>query len=511
MFIALFLLVIGCVNFVNLATAQATARAHETGVRKVLGSGRWHIAQQFLTETALIVGFATIIALGLTAVFLPVVNGITQESIAFNLVQNLPLLLVLVSLGLVVTVVAGFYPAVVLSAFGPLRAIRKTTEASSGGRGISLRRILVVLQFVIAQVLIVCMLVVSGQLNFFRNAPMGFEKGNVLLVPVPNDSLSQTHWQACENRIASLAGVNGISFSTFPPSTDSHWRSDFNFDHSPTMTPFNADLQWAEPGFLSLYEVPLVAGRIYHQSDTPREFVVNEMLVKKLGFSSPDAILGKQVSFWKGQYAGPIVGVVKDFHVRSLASEITPVVFGSWRDVFRYLNVKIQPEQTRDVLASVRQIWEEAFPKYVYESQFLDQKIINFYQRIDQLSLLYRIFAFIAIFLSSLGLYGLVSFSTERRVKEVGVRKVLGASVWSVVKLFSREFTILVAVAFTVAAPLAYVLMSRWLENYAYHISPGVGLFLAAFAGSLVVAWLAVGYRAFRAALANPVESLRYE
>lgn len=508
--IALFLLVMACMNFINLATAQSTARSREMGVRKVLGSGRRQIIQQFLSETAMIVFISLIVALGIVEFFLPSISTLLKESIRLDLIQNRILVPLLLTLGALVTIVAGLYPALVLSGFSPLRAIRNTTLVRTG-RWISVRRILVVVQFIIAQVLIVCMLVVTGQMDFFRNAPMGFDKGNVLLVPIPNDTLSQSRWSNLENRIVSESGVTGVSLGAFTPADNTHWQTDFNFDHSPDLSSFNADLKWADPRIFSLYEMPFVAGRPYRQSDTLNEFVVNETFAKKLGFSSAAAIIGKQLSFWKGDHVGPIVGVVKDFHSRSLAADFAPVVLGCWRETYGVMSIKIQPQQGSQTLARVRQIWEEVFPDVVYDAQFLDQKIENFYQRVGQLSLLYQVFAFIAILVSCLGVYGLVSFSAERRTKEIGVRKVLGASVWSVISLFSREFMLMVGIAFVIAGPFGYFLMSRWLENYAFHISLGIDLFLTALVGSLVIAWMAVGYRALRAALANPVEALRYE
>jgi ABC-type antimicrobial peptide transport system permease subunit len=242
-----------------------------------------------------------------------------------------------------------------------------------------------------------------------------------------------------------------------------------------------------------------------------REFVVNESLVKKLGLRNPQDIIGKELNFWDGDKVAPVVGVVKDFHSNSLRDPIPPVVMGAWKDVYQTMSIKIQPEKAEQALAHIEKGWTQAFPEYVYEYEFLDERIASFYQQETRLSQLYKLFAGIAIFISCLGLYGLVSFMAVQRNKEVGIRKVLGASVQSIVYLFSKEFTLLIAVAFLIAAPIAYYFMYKWLANFTFRVPLSWTLFLTAILSSILIAWLAVGYKALKAAVANPVKSLRME
>jgi ABC-type antimicrobial peptide transport system permease subunit len=255
----------------------------------------------------------------------------------------------------------------------------------------------------------------------------------------------------------------------------------------------------------------MIAGRPYRPSDTVREFVVNETMVKELGIRNPDQIIGKKISFWGGDLKGEIVGVVKDFNSASMAKPISPVLMSTWKEEYQTMAVKLQSQQVNRTLSVIEKLWNNAYPEYVYQYQFLDEKIASFYKQGNQLSQLCKIFAGIAIFISCLGLYGLVSFMATQRTKEIGIRKVLGASVTNIVYLFSKEFTLLICISFLIAAPLAYYFMHGWLESFSFRISIGSGIFILTIVASVSIAWITVGYRAFRAAMANPVKSLRAE
>jgi putative ABC transport system permease protein len=254
-----------------------------------------------------------------------------------------------------------------------------------------------------------------------------------------------------------------------------------------------------------------IAGGPFRESDSAKGFVVNETLMRKLGIKDPEKIIGKQVNLWEGEIVAPIVGVVKDFHSSPLSKEINPVLIASWKDVYDMANIKVSLADLSSTMQSIKKIWDSTYPNFIYKYTFLDDKINDFYKNEATLSVLYSIFAGIAIFISCLGLYGLVSFMTIQRTKEVGIRKVLGASAGNIIYLFSREFTTMIMIAFILAAPIAYYIMQNWLDKFAYRINLGFGIFLATILASLLVAWLAVGYHAIRAANANPVKSLRYE
>jgi predicted permease len=509
-FIGLFLILIACVNFINLATAQAVNRSREVGVRKVLGSNRRQLALQFLGETAFITMAAVILAILVAEITLSLLNKLLETKMTMNLIFNPWLTLFIVIITVSVTVLSGLYPAIILSGFNPITALKSKITSKMVG-GISMRRVLVVLQFAIAQILIIGMLIVVSQMNFFRNASLGFDKSAIINVPMPGDSLSKTKVDYMRNRLLANNNIIGASFSFGSPSSDGNWNSDFKFDHSTKTTNFSANLKWADPDYFKTFSLQFVAGRPYYPSDTVREFVVNETLLRKLGITNPQDAIGKEINFWDGNKVANIVGVVKDFNSYSLRQPMAPVVLSTWKDVYQTINIKMKPGAEKSVLPFVDKLWNENFPDYVYQYQFLDETIANFYKQENQLSILYKIFAAIAILISCLGLYGLVSFMAVQRTKEVGIRKVLGASARQIVYLMSREFTLLIIIAFAISAPVGYYIMHKWLQNYTYRIPLSASIFLLAIAGSIVIAWITAGQRAIKSALANPVKSLRTE
>ncbi len=508
--IGIFLILIACVNFINLATAQAVNRSREVGVRKVLGSNRLQLAFQFLGETALIAVAAVVIAIVMAESALPFLNKLLETKMTMNLVFNSWLVLFILAVTVLVIFLSGLYPAIVLSGFNPITALKSKITSKMVG-GISLRRVLVVLQFAIAQVLIIGMLIVVNQMNFFRNASLGFDKTAIINVPLPGDSVSKTKVDYIRNRLLANNNILSASFSFASPSDNSNWNSDFKFDHAAKTTNFSANLKWADPEYFKTYNLKFVAGRPYYPSDTVREFVVNETLLRKLGIRNPKDAIGKEINFWDGNKVANIVGVIRDFNSYSLREPMAPVVLSTWKGVYQTINIKLKPGTEKTVLPFVEKLWNQNFPDYVYQYQFLDETIANFYKQENQLSMLYKIFAALAIFISCLGLYGLVSFMTVQRTKEVGIRKVLGASARHIVYLMSKEFTLLIIIAFIISAPIAYFIMNKWLQNYTYRIPLTASIFLLAIAGSIIIAWITVGQRAIKTAIANPVKSLRTE
>lgn len=507
--IGLFLILIACVNFVNLATAQAVNRSKEVGVRKVLGSNRGQLAAQFLSETSIIVVFALIIAVFISYLVLPSLNQLLTIKMSIDF-SDPSIILFLTSVLIGVSVVSGLYPAMVISGFNPITALKNKISARMAG-GISLRRALVILQFAIAHVMIIGTLIAMSQMNFFKNATLGFDRAAIVNVNIPGDSVSRTKMTSLFNELSKNPDIKKVSYSYSSPSASGNWNSDFKFDHATTNTNFSANLKWADVHYFETYNIQFVAGRPYQQSDTIREFVVNETLLKKLGITDPKQAINKQIDFWDGWKVGPIVGVIRDFNSFSLREPMAPVALSTWKDVYQTINIRISEGREKTVLPFVEKLWNESFPDYIYQYRFLDDTIASFYEQETQLSTLYKIFACIAIFISCLGLYGLVSFMVSQRTKEVGIRKVLGASARNIVFLLSKEFSILIIIAFAIAAPVAYYIMSDWLQNYTYRIQIGFTLFVIAILGSMAIAWITVGHRAIKAALANPVKSLRTE
>lgn len=508
--IGIFLIVIACVNFINLATAQAVNRSKEVGVRKVLGSNRKQLAFQFLGETALIVFIALIIAIAVAILALPFLNKLLEVQMTMNFIANPSLISFVIAAGIFVTILSGIYPAIILSGFNPITALKSKVTAKMVG-GISLRRVLVVLQFAIAQILIIGMFIVVSQMNFFRNASLGFDKAAIINVPLPGDSINHTKIDYLRNQLLTNPNIKSVSFSFGSPSSGSNWNSDFKFNHAQKSTNFSANLKWADVDYFKTYNLQFVAGRPYYPSDTVREFVVNETLLRKLGITNPKDAIGKQIDFWDGGKVGDIVGVIKDFNSYSLREPMAPVVLSTYKDVYQTINIKIKPGAEKSVLPYIEKLWTNTYPDYVYDYKFLDQTIENFYKQEDQLSQLYKIFAGIAIFISCLGLYGLVSFMAVQRTKEVGIRKVLGASARNIIYLLSKEFTVLIIIAFIISAPIAYLIMHHWLQNYSYRIPLSASIFILAIISSVIIAWLTVAHRAIKAAMANPVKSLRTE
>jgi putative ABC transport system permease protein len=507
--IGAFILLIACVNFINLSTAGAVNRAREVGVRKVLGSNRGQLQRQFLLETLLIVMGAVALAIGLAELVLPAVAGIVDRPLPGALLGQPAVLLFLLALTIVVTLLAGSYPSVILSRFNPIEALRSKLAARTGN-GISLRRTLVVLQFVIAQALIIGTLVMIRQMDFFRNSPMGFDKEAIVSVGFPTDSIALTRLDYLRNRLAALKGIRKISInSSGPADQDNNW-STVKFDHAAKETNWFSITKFADSNYISTYGIPLVAGTNFRANDSVQEFLVTEAFVRALGFTHPQDVLNKEINLWD-HLKGPVVGVMKDFHATSLKDGIIPVVLTKFKRIYSNAGLKLSGGDIPATLAAVGKIWNEVFPDYVFEYQFLDQRIAEFYKQERQLSELYKFFATIAIFLSCLGLYGLASFMATQRIKEIGIRKVLGASVRGIVILFSREFVVLIGIAYLIAAPLAGWYMYSWLQDFTNRVALSWWIFAAGGLISVLIALVTVASRAVRAAGANPVTALKTE
>jgi putative ABC transport system permease protein len=508
--IAAFILLIACVNFINLSTAQAVNRAKEVGVRKVLGSNKSQLQLQFIVETFLIVICAVLLAAIITVFALPSVGGLLELSLAFNIFSNPAIILFLLTVTVVVTALAGFYPSIVLSGFNPVNALKNKLIPNT--QGISLRRGLVVFQFIIAQVLIIGTLIIVKQMDYFMNQPLGFDKDAIINVPFRVDSVRLSKLSYLKKRLMSVNGVQGVSYSSNTPvENGTDLWSIIKYNHAVKQTDFQVITKFADEEYISAYKLPLIAGRNMRPADTAGEFLVNEALVKKLGLKKPEDILNKHMTTWHDQIKGTVVGVLKDFNDRSFRNDLAPLLITTDIAMYNQVGIKLTTANMSSTLGSIKTVFDQTFPDFVYEYKFLDDKIASFYKQENQLSQLYKIFAAIAIFLSCLGLYGLASFMAVQRVKEVGIRKVLGATASSIVYLFSKEFIILITVAFAIAAPIAWYYMHQWLEDYVYRIKISWWLFAAGGLVSIIIALATISFQAIKASLANPVKSLRNE
>lgn len=509
--IGVFLLIIACVNFINLSTANAVSRSREVGVRKVLGSNRQQLVLQFFGETGITCLIAVTAAVIIAAFCITYLNRLLEVNIPLQMLFSPGVMVFILVAWLAVTLLAGFYPALVLSGFNPVNAL-KSRISQNMMKGITLRRALVVLQFVVAQVLIIATLVVVSQLNYFNSTDMGFSREAVITAGFPRDSIGQSKTDLVRNLLLQQPGIQAVSFSAFAPVGNGGWATDLRLgSNNSGKADLIVTMKPADTGYFNIYKLQLVAGRRYFASDTAREFIVNESLVKKLGLGSPQEAIGKHIAAPADERAWPIVGVVKDYHTASLRDPINMVAMTTLKRTYRIANIKIAPGKTRAAIAAIEKIWNTAFPDYVFEYHFIDQTVAAYYKQEAELSQLFKIFAGLSIFISCLGLYGLVSFMAARRKKEIGIRKVLGASAGNIVALLSQEFTVLISIAFLIAAPLAWYFMQEWLQQYTFRINLGVGFFIVTLLSSVLIAWLTAGHSAVKAAIANPVKSLRTE
>jgi len=504
--VGVFLVLTACINFVNLATAQALRRSKEVGIRKTLGSTRGQLARQFLLETSLIVVAATGIALLLTLLCLPLFNQWMGISLALQW-DGLMLGFVLLLMGLVV-LLAGGYPAAVLSGFSPWAALKGTLTTKAVGN-YSLRQSLIVVQFVVCQILIVGAVVVATQVRYLRHADLGYDKENVVIVPLPKHDKAIR--QTLRNELLQYPEIKAVSANYRPPSAPVMNGGSFKFGGKADWETFPVRERLADAGYIDTYGLRLIAGRNIAESDTIREYVVNEALLKKLNIRDPQQILGKRLQYYLSPVPLPIVGVVKDFHQRSLREEIGPCLIASCENMFGQVGIRVTGRNPAQTIERIRQIWQKSFPDEVFEYEYLDEQLAQFYETENLIFRMVNAFAGLAILICCLGLYGLVSYVVVQRTKEIGVRKVLGASVSSIAGLLSKDFLKLVLVAFLFAAPIAWWTMSQWLQDFAYRINIAWWMFALAGLLALVITAATISYKSVKAALMNPVKSLRAE
>jgi hypothetical protein len=399
----------------------------------------------------------------------------------------------------------------VLARFDPVAAFKSKINTRTVG-GVSLRRSLIVLQFAIAQLLIIGTLVIVRQMDFFRNRPMGFERKAITLIDLPpvDGHVRKNAW--FKSQVLQMPGVISASLCNAPPSTSWTSSTNFIFENDPHPENFELVRRFADSSYLSVFHLGMAAGRGLSPSDTTGEALFNETAVGLLGIRSPQAIIGKTFTF--GGIDAPrikIVGVLRDFNSNSLREKIKPLSIMSFPAFYGQLAVRIEPNKIKPTMARLQTLFTQTYPDQFFVAPFFDDTVVDFYNAEAIESTLFKTFAVLAIFISCLGLYGLVSFMVVQKTKEVGIRKVLGASIPGILYLFSKEFTLLIGLAFLIAAPIGYYLMHGWLLGYYYHMDIGWGVFAFAIVSSLVIALTTVGAKAVRAAMANPVRSLRTE
>ncbi len=514
--VAMMLIITACINFMNLATAQSVKRSKEVGIRKVLGSSRKQLVAFFLGETFIITAFAVLLALGAAEAFLFQFHDMLDIAPNISLAYMPATYLFLLIITLVVTFLAGLYPAWVLSAFRPMLALKNALSNinSRSTKSISLRKGLVMVQFVISQILIIGTLIISQQMQYFQNKSLGFDKEAIINVILP-DTLSEQKLEVLKNRLLENTSIQQVSFGIGGPIAESNIDTRFKMASSANEEQaYTAEIKTIDADYIDTYNLQLVAGRPLAQADLQQKrALVNETLVKTVGFAQPGEAVGQIIKVFSGDYE--IIGVVQDFHIQSLHQKIRPCVLLYYPFFMRSAGIKVNTnggmQTVQDALSHVEKVWSTTYPDYVFDYQFLDDYLATNYEQENKTFRYFQLFAGLAILIGCLGLYGLVSFLAEQKTKEVGIRKVLGASVSNIIGLFSKEYIYLIALAFLLAAPLAYYFMHSWLENFAYRIDLKAGVFAIGILISFGIAFLTVGYKSYRAAAANPVESLRNE
>lgn len=510
--IALFILLIACINYMNLSTARSALRAKEIGIRKVIGARKKELILQFLGESVLMCWIAIILACLFSYFTLPLLNTIAGKEINFSLLAQSKIIIPLLITPFLLGIIAGLYPALYLSSFQPVKTLKGLFKTKGGN--VSFRQVLVVTQFSIGIILIITTMIVFQQLHYMQKKSLGFDKDRIVTMGYTNEVSKQ--YDAFRTELLQDASFKSISRSSRIPTgrlLDNMGASIYKGD---SLTPLSTDIKYvsADYDFTSTFGIPLVAGRFFSRdfgTDTS-SFVINESAVKALGWKNAEDAIGKQ--FVYGGTKGNVIGVLNDFHFESMHQAIGPMIFLMLppRQVYyNNLSVKIASKNIAASMASLGNLWKKYFPETPFDFTFLDENFDKLYDAEQRQATLFTSFACIAIIIACLGLFGLSAFAISQRIREIGVRKVLGANTGSLVGLLSKDFLKLVVLAALLAFPIAWYAMNNWLKDFAYRISINWWVFLLAGVLAAIVAFVTVSFQAIKAAVANPVKSLRTE
>ncbi|HEY5369973.1 MAG TPA: ABC transporter permease [Hanamia sp.] len=517
--IGLFLILAACINYVNLSTALAIKKSKEVGVRKTLGATRNDLIKQFLSETFFLSGLVILAAALSVRFFLPPLNNFLGRNIPLGWL-DLNSALILIGLWLSISILSGLYPALVLSGFNPVTAL-KSKAATPKASVNNLRRGLVIFQFLTAQVLIIGALIVAKQMNFIQSRPLGFDKENVVNVALPENKPEQL--KLLHDKLSGIPGIKSFSLSLGAPISDDGVSTSFNTKEKYGTEKIDVSVKAADDNYLKTYGLQLKAGRWFDANDEKKidnsipdslknyAFVLNETAVKALGFSSAQDALGKYVTFGMYDISAPVIGVVKDYNTSSLHDAIKPVLMIEFPFFYYDAGIRLTSGNPATTLSAVEKAWSSVYPEHLFESNFLDENIAKLYENDQRTQHLFNIFAFLSIMINVLGLVGLLSFMIEQKTKEIGIRKILGASMKDISFILSKDFLRLIIIAFFIAAPVAWLLMNKWLQDFAYRTSISWWIFAVAFLAAFFITCIAVGFQTIKAAVANPIESLRSE
>jgi putative ABC transport system permease protein len=508
--IAIFILLIACVNYMNLATAKSATRAKEVGMRKVIGAVRSQLINQFLSESLLLVLVSVSIAVLIVVLCLPALNNFTQKTLQFNSLLDPGFIAILISITLFTGVIAGSYPAFFMTSFQPISVLKgKIASALKNGK---LRQSLVVAQFSIAVVLIICTAVVYSQMKYIRDYDLGYSKDQIILLSMPDDSA--TNIESIKQRFKENSNIKEVGRSSRIPSgrlLDS-WEAYVVKGDTLATSDIIVKSLAIDEDFIPTYQISMASGRNFskeHPTDKSSGFILNQTAARLLGWTNPADAIGSRFGY--GEIRGQIIGVTKDYHFESLHQKVVPMVMFNQSGRLGRVSIHVSGSNLKQAIDHVETVWKSQFPDKPFEYEFLDQRFGKLYAREQSQQLLFGIFAGIAIFISCLGLLGLSMFMAELRTKEIGVRKVLGASVSSIVALLSQDFLKLVVIAILIASPVAWYGMHSWLQDFAYHTEINWWVFALAAILSIAIALFTVSFQSVKAALMNPVKSLKSE
>ncbi len=503
--IALFVLLIACINFMNLSTARSSNRAKEVGMRKVVGALKSHLIRQFYGESVVFAFIALILAVIIVTALLPVFSQFADKDLSWNVGGIVTILIGLTAITFFTGLVAGSYPALFLSAFQPVKVLRGTLK--SGAASSWFRKILVVVQFSLSILLVIGTVVVYKQLTYMKNKRLGWDKEHLVYIPLRDDV--RKVYDTLKTELVKDPLVLNVTASSQLPSNMGSNSSNFNWEgKDPNFTTLIGDNS-VDFDFIETLKIEMKEGRSFskeYSSDASSGFIINEEVAKLMGRES---VVGESCMFFGRE--GTIIGVTKNWHYQPVRREIEPLALFIEPEWNRVMLIRIPTGDVSESIKSIENVWKRVIPTYPFEYYFLDENFDQMYRAEESIGTLLKYFAVLAVFVACLGLFGLASFTSEQRTKEIGIRKVLGAKVSNITMLLCREFFLLVLVSNVIAWPVAYFLMKTWLQKYAYRTSLSVFIFMAAIGIALLVAFLSVSFQAIRAATANPVDSLRYE
>jgi putative ABC transport system permease protein len=505
--VAVFILLIACINFINLTTARSVERAKEVGIRKVVGAGNGELARQFIGESVILCLIAFIITIILSVVLLPMFNTLSGKIISPGIFSNWYNIAILLGIAVAIGLLAGIYPALVLTSFKPVMVLKG--KFSTGTKGSMLRKSLVVAQFSISIALIIGTIIVYNQMDFMRNRDLGFSKDQTIVV----DSNGDPGKQAFKQSVASLPNVKSTALSSATPGGGNSGAYSEIENKKGDLQIANLDLYFVDFDFIKQYGIKMVAGRAFSRdfmsTDTAQAMLLNEEAIKMFGYTSPQQAIGRRFKQWGRE--GKIVGVMKDFHFKSLQETIKPLSMRVELNNLNLVSIKISGNNLKGTLADIESKWKQIIPNRPFSYFFLDEFFDRQYRSEERFGKLFLNFSVLAIAISCLGLLGLASYSTYQRTREIGIRKVLGASTPGIVNMLSKDFMILVGISFLIAAPVAWYFMHKWLQDFAYRIDIQWWVFVLSGILAVSVALLTISFQAIKAALTNPVKSLRSE